>query len=216
MTQNNVFLAADYAEALITARRAKNLVAFVLFLLIVVDMALFFTARYTQVMEQMGRARELLQYAVGIVSFLGLILPVLLAALLCIILHIMLVGRLVGSGKMMSALCWSVLLALLLFPWQAFLNNPAITNDASANALGMKIPGILYTWAEFIHPKLGARFSAADDLPLAILRWARFVGFPALSLVILFIIQSLSGRSLREAIGNEISASTDRPILPEP
>ena len=69
------------------------------------------------------------------VGFGGIIFPTLLAIILALILHILLRGRLLGTAAFTTAFLWCVVLVLLLFPWQAFLNNPAINSDTTANAL---------------------------------------------------------------------------------
>ena len=86
--------------------------------------------------------------------------------------------------------------AVLLFPWQAFLNNVAFDRPE------FKIPGVLYTWDEV---RLFAKFGMDHDHPISlaqlILQWARFVAFPVISVLILLAIQIKSNRGLRQALG---------------
>jgi hypothetical protein len=181
-----------------------------LLLILLVQLALFFTARYTTILREPADPNgrnwtELIQYLVGLTDFLGIVLALLLAGVLCLILKVLLVGRLVGVARLTSAVMWSMFLVLLLFPWQSFLNNPTLfPNDALSNALGLKLPGVLYTWAEFIHPQLGARFAGNGDIFFLILRWARFVGWPVVAVLILFTVQTKSSQGLRQALGNDI------------
>jgi hypothetical protein len=227
MTQTNILNAADYADALLTARRAKNTAFLVILLLLVAELGLFFTARYTTILNttadtRASALRGVLQWVIGLIDFLGLICPALLAAILFIILNVLLVGRLLGAGRLTGAFIASVLLALLLFPWQSFLNNPTMNNDPALNAMGLKLPGCLYTWAELTHvdpvyhKDFGATFHT-DDMKFAILRWFRFVGFPAVCIVLLFAVQMKSDRGLRQALGSETvvtqtTATTTTPI----
>jgi hypothetical protein len=209
MTQNNILNAADYADALLTAKRAKNVLFPLLLLLILIQLALFFVARYTHILrppvDPKGRNwTELLEYLTGLIDFLGIVFALLLAAVLCLILKVLLVGRLVGVARLTSAVIWSMFLVLLLFPWQSFLNNPTITNDTVATSLGMKLPGVLYTWAEFSHPQLGATFAGNGDVPFLVLRWARFVAWPVIAILILLAVQAKSSSGLRQALGNDI------------
>jgi hypothetical protein len=203
--QSNVFVAADYADALLTAKRAKNLVFLALLLILLGELALFFVARYTPVLSPVPEntapsiKRQLLQYGIGMVGFGGIIFPTLLAIILALILHILLRGRLLGTAAFTTAFLWCVVLVLLLFPWQAFLNNPAINPDPAADALGLKIPGALYTWAEITHPKMGAKFQSGLD-PSSVLHWSRYVAFPALALLILLRVQYKSSKGLRQAL----------------
>jgi hypothetical protein len=105
----------------------------------------------------------------------------------------MLVGRLIGLARVTSAYIWSVLLALLLFPWQAFLEPYTF-----------KIPGVLYTWEEFART---AHFGSLTTNEL-VLRWARYFVFPLVALVILFMIQIKSNRGLKQALGEAPALST--------
>jgi len=203
--QPNVFVAADYADALLSARRAKNLIFLVLLLILLGELGLFFVARYTPILSPLAEGdvaspkRQLLQYAIGMVGFLGLTFPALLAMILGLILHILLRGRLLGTAAFTTAFLWCIVLTMLLFPWQAFLNNPAINSDPAANAMGLKIPGVLYTWSEIIHPQMGAKFASDWDMA-TVLHWTRYVAFPVLALLILLRVQIKSGRGLRQAM----------------
>jgi hypothetical protein len=241
MTQSNLATSADYAEALLTARRAKTVVSVLLFLVLFTELALFFVLRYKplptgpSLTKQEQYTRDLTQYFVGLLDFGGLILPALLVAVLYVILNVQLVGRLIGVGRIVGALVWGILLVILLFPWQAVLNNPAINFDETSNAIGMKIPGVVYTWAEVSDPWLGARFGLDENAPRAtppvavsdnslktdmeirterakwnpppqaelVLHWARYVGFPLLSILILTIIHFKTHRGLRQSLGED-------------
>jgi hypothetical protein len=248
MTQTNLATSADYADALLTARRAKTVVSVLLFLVLFTELALFFVLRYLKPLpvgfvlsKEDQYTRDLTQYFVGLLDFAGLILPALLVAVMYVILKVQLVGRLIGVGRMTAALVWGVVLILLLFPWQAVLNNPAINYDENSNAIGMKIPGVIYTWAEVSDPWLGARFGLDENAPRTepvmnvdpkllntdlskkierakwhppelaelILHWARYVGFPVLSILILTIIHFKTQRGLRQSLGeDQIPAET--------
>jgi hypothetical protein len=209
MTQNNILNAADYADALLTAKRAKNGLFVVLLLILLVQLGLFFAVRYTKILRAPANPGghnwlELIQYVIGLTDFFGIVLALLFAGVLCLILKVLLVGRLVGVTRLTSAVIWSMFLVLLLFPWQSFLNNPTLTSDPNLNSLGLKLPGVLYTWAELTHPQLGAAFAGNGDLPFLILRWARFVAWPVVAILILLTVQAKSSQGLRQALGNEI------------
>jgi hypothetical protein len=172
MTQTNLAASADYADALLTARRAKTVITVLLLLVLISELALFFVLRYFKPLptgititkpEQL--TRDISQYGVGLLDIAGLILPALLAGVIYLILKVQLVARLIGVGRITAALVWAILLMLLLFPWQAVLNNPAISYNESANAIGMKLPGVIYTWAEVSDPWLGARFGMDENEP---------------------------------------------------
>src|SRR4051794_3882050 len=179
MADATIATAADYADALITARRAKQWLFLLLLLMLLIQIGVFLAARYTNVVlpndvavsastspttlptnRSVGVPREGLRYLPGISDFAGIALFVLLSMVLLLIVKIMLVGRTLGVARTTSAYIWSLLLVVLLFPWQAFL-DPYV----------FKIPGVLYTWDELL---AGARFTSAS-LPENILKWARFV-----------------------------------------
>ncbi|MGH7213402.1 MAG: hypothetical protein ACREIT_01275 [Tepidisphaeraceae bacterium] len=221
MTQVNISTAADYADAMMTARRAKNWLFLILLLMLLGQLTLFFVARYTDIVVdsnapvttapvwpesdvvQSSVGRNRLHYALSLTSFLGATVPVVLTVVLLLIVTIMLVGRLVGVAKVTSAFIWCVVLVVFLFPWQSFLDNVYLTPDRAE----FKVPGALYTWAELSHPTLGAKFSlnvvgdSSNSLPRAILKWARFVAFPVAALLILLAIQVKSNRGLKQALG---------------
>jgi len=223
-------LAADYSDALITARRAKNLLVLLILIMLLGQLALFFTAKYTNYIpvenppETMGGATsmpvdpallttsqlpskttDLLQYCVGLTGFLGITLSIVLALVVLLLTMIMLVGRLVGVSRVTSAFIWCIVLIVLLFPWQAFLSDAHFVSD-------FKIPGVLYTWNELVK---FAKIDVAGNNPsleVRILHWGRFVAFPFLTIIITLMIQVKSNRGLREALG-EVDAIAAAPIV---
>jgi len=211
MTDPSIATAADYADALIVARRAKNWLFLILLLVLLVHICLFFVARYTDFFTTAPTVTATTKplshrvspidgfhYLTGITTFFGTILPILLSSVLLIIVNIMLVGRLIGVARVTSAYVWSILLILLLFPWQAFLGKvPFYSED-------FRIPGVLFTWDELAAE---AHFTA-QPFELALMRWARFLVFPLLALILLMLIQGKSNRGLRQALGESTAGVT--------
>jgi hypothetical protein len=198
---------ADYADSLLTARLAKNWCFLILLILLLGQMGLFFVVRYGKVDLVTGpginRTQDILHYAIGLCGYLGLVTTIVYAVLLLLILNIMVVGRLLGTGKLTAAFVWCVLLGVILFPWQAFLNN------AGLQAGDFKIPGVLYVWAELVEH---ARFKVREGDKIlwaeAILKWARFVGFPLVAILIDVMIQAKSVKGLRRALGEDLPPVT--------
>jgi hypothetical protein len=204
---------ADYADALITARRAKNLLILLLLLMVLGQLALFFTARFTNLVipgpipsvNDVTAAAATqsvasdwvnqLRYLVGLTQFLGMALSFVLTGVLLLTVLMAIVRQLVGVGRLTSAFVWSLLLIVLLFPWQAFLNNAGMTLTE------FKVPGILYTWPELVKT---AKFANDAPLPYVVLKWARFVAFPLIAVIILLAVQVKSNRGLRQALGGDI------------
>jgi hypothetical protein len=226
--------AADYAEALITARKATNWLILIIFLILLSQIALFFVGRYTDLLpvasggpgeprtlvnseqiRQMAanaeqkvdnavaktgttlpamdhfQAQDLMYHIVGLADFLGIALGIVLTMVLLLVVKVMLVGRLIGVSRLTSAFIWSIVLLVLLFPWQAFLNNPTFSSS------NLRVPGVLYTWEELLQ---FAKFPN-DPIYPAIMHWARFVGVPAVAVLLVLKIRVLSSRGLRLALG---------------
>lgn len=211
MADSPIATAADYADAMLTARSAKNALFLILLVLMLLQLAIFFMYRYDvvqftpnlirhraattttttaasvrSVLIQRSVGELLLTYLVGLIDFLGVALVIVLALVLLLMTNIMLVGRLIGVARVTSAYIWTLILLVLVFPWQAFLGNYAF-----------KIPGVLYTWDELT---INARWSDLS-VPDTILHWARFLVMPVVALLILMAIQIKSVRGIRQALG---------------
>jgi len=220
MPDSAIATAADYADAMLVARRAKSVLVLILLLALLTQLGLFFAARYSDVLfkpaegaatsqpvelaaspqaiattplQTSSRWFDVLHYLIGLSGFLGVALSIVLSLVLFLLVKIMLVGRLIGVARVTSAYVWSLVLIALLFPWQAFLQNHDFTSRE------FMLPGVLYTWDELLR---FARFGT-DDLPAAVLKWAKFVGFPVLAVLMLMVIQIKSNRGLRQALGED-------------
>ncbi len=141
---------------------------------------------------------DFLKFLVGLVDFLGVVLPIVLIADLWLIASILLMGRLLGVSRLIAAFLWCVVLLALLFPWQAFLMNQTFTSTE------FKIPGVLYTWSELlvrgrVHP---------TSMMLSLLYWGRFVGWPVVAILLLLMIQHHSRVGLRSAMGEDLSRTS--------
>jgi len=115
--------AADYADAMITARRAKNILLLVLLLMLLGQIALFFTLHFSDLLNAVttpsttqpatGRI-DLFNFLTNGFMFIALAGSVVLGFVLLLIVNIMLVGRLIGVARVTSAYIWSVILLVLL------------------------------------------------------------------------------------------------------
>jgi len=196
---------ADYADALITTRRARSGLILIILLMLLFQLVLFFVARYEIAVEGSSRGLDFLKYLVGLTDFLGVATPIVLALVLVLMAQVMLVGRLLGIARVIWAFVACIVLIVLLFPWQAFLMNQTFTSTE------FKIPGVLYTWSELvqrarIHPQGPMR---------ALLYWARFVGWPVVALALVVTIHHQSRRGLRAAFGRTSpTGAADQPPAP--
>jgi hypothetical protein len=193
--------AADYADAMISARRALRIVGLILLLTLLGQLTLFFLIRFdvlklpttseaatmpstmpTYVWEYLGNAS----------LYLGVALTITMGFILLLLLNIMLVGRLIGVGRVTSAYIWCLVLLVLLFPWQALISK------------GYLVPGVLYTWGELNDPELGAKF-VAKDVFANVIHWARYAFWPFVAVVVLLRILVKAGRGMKQALGEDDS-----------
>ena len=151
---------------------------------------------------------DVLRYVIPVTDFLGVTLAVVLGIVLLLLVAIMLVGRLIGVSHVTSAFIWCVLLAAMMFPWQAFLlgtYRPARLPDSPGaydqhrfdSDPPFKIPGALYTWEEL---RRDYNFDHDNWLQDG-LKWVRFAAFPVLALLLLLMVQAKSSRGLKYALG---------------
>jgi hypothetical protein len=205
--------AADYADAMITARRAKNIILLLLLLMLLGEVAIFFVVRYTNVLNPVLTVSTtqpvrdwtpILNFLTNTGMFLSLVLSILLGFVLLLIVNIMLVGRLIGVARVTGAYIWSIVLLLLLFPWQFFLNNVGLTIER----ISWKFPGVLWTWSELA---AGAKFPNDPIFPDAFVHWARFVAMPLVAVLIVLAIRVKSNRGIRQALGEDEAMHTEMP-----
>ncbi|MCC6424377.1 MAG: hypothetical protein IT447_12945 [Phycisphaerales bacterium] len=195
--------AADYADALLIARKAKGYLCLLLLAVVLAQMTIFLVGRYSQLLvgaaDTPTRGVLLLHYLVGVCGFVALVGVAVLLAVLLLILAIMLIGRLVGVSQLTGAFIWCLVLAALLFPWQAFLA------DGGLATAEFRIPGILYTWGELLRD---ARFGLdqPSQWTVLLLKWARYIGFPLVAVILTLLVHIKSRRGLRQALG-EAAAS---------
>jgi hypothetical protein len=212
MPDPGLMTAADYSEALLTARRAKSLLALLLAVMLIGQIATFLLLRYdivrlpggsetvgqvlnasTTQPESVSNTRlvDLFRYLSGVIILGGIGLSIILGFVLCLIGHVMLVGRLIGVGRVVSALIWTLVLLVLIFPWQTFLQTD------------FRMAGALWTWDEMVSRVKFSSEMTSDNWPVVVLSWFRFVGAPAVALILVLIIQLKSNRGLRMALGED-------------
>lgn len=225
MATSPIATAADYADAMMSARRAKNWLFLILLLALLGQIGMFVAFRFHPNLMGMSTSGDagattqptrfnvpmLFEGLVALTSFVGFVLALVLAVVQLLIVMIMLVGRLIGVSRVTSAFIWSLVLIALLFPWQSMMSSPVSGPPVAPGATNteLKLPGILYTWGEVTHPTLGATFNPGQlSASAAYLRWARFVIWPAVGVFLLLMVQSKSSRGLRMALGEvEIGAA---------
>jgi hypothetical protein len=159
MTRTTLAVAADYADALLVARRSKNCLFLLVLLVLLLQIAVFClyhfdafhvvsksnptttpgaavsvtpTAVTSNGMQAHGVeiTLGLYRWVLNLTTFLGITLVIVLAVVLLLTSVIMLVGRLIGVSYLTSAFVWCVFLAAILFPWQSLLNSGSGTYEA--------------------------------------------------------------------------------------
>jgi hypothetical protein len=262
-TTATLAVAADYADALMTARRAKNWLFLLLLLILIVQIGVFFAVKFNtlhlndtvavsssstsssaaetaaaatqssggttaSVTNTKGtRVGEILRYLIPVLDFLGVILSVTLSVVLLLLAGIMLVGRLIGVSHVTSAYIWSVVLALMLFPWQAFLisgehysTSPWMSPGevpAAPDQPAFKIPGVLYTYPE-LRQDVERMGQPATTQAEKIIKWGRYAAFPIVAVLLLLLLQGSSSRGLKFALGEaemhvEVGTRPSEPVV---
>jgi hypothetical protein len=199
MTQatNLIASAADSADAIIAARRFRNVLTGILLVILIAQLTVFLVYRFRGPFAAAGADHpfwlDFAQYATGTLVFIATVTSILLSVTLLLLTLVLLVGRLLGVGGATQAFLWSVLLAMLLFPWQALLWFPGVAGTE------FRIPGALYTWSELVR---SARFGLDSEVDVwnGLLKWARFVVFPLVAMILLGFVHLRSRRALRQAL----------------
>jgi hypothetical protein len=160
MTRTTLAVAADYADALLVARRSKNCLFLLLLLVLLLQIAVFCLYHF-DVFHAVSKVNitttpaaavsvtpegqpaqahgveitlGLYRWVLNFTTFLGMTLVIVLAVVLLLTSVIMLVGRLIGVSHLTSAFVWCVFLAVILFPWQALLNSGSGTYEGVPSA----------------------------------------------------------------------------------
>ena len=131
--------------------------------------------------------------------FLGLVFSLLLSLTLAFTTLVMLCGRTVGVDRVTRAFLWSLVLLLLMIPWQAVLAHPS-----SGGAF--RIPGALYTWPELMRnvPEFAGAGVGGE-----VLGWLRFAAVPLIALILLIVVFATSGGGIKRALGLDLPDADD-------
>ncbi len=128
---------------------------------------------------------EALRPGLAMIRAGSLFCGVLLALMLLLSVKMSLVGRLGSAGYLTSAMLWSLVLAVLLAPW-----NLAFP--------GFPVPGMLFGHGELVAMTAEAAWGAAEvGWETSLLYWARMVGYPVLGLILLAAVQVQYARARR-------------------
>jgi len=193
---------AEYPAAFRSIRGAKGFWSLLIFLAIMTHLTAFVLVDYVGILDEepapevgsasapaarapeqadkislAGYCRTILDEAMPAMKFAAPISCMILTATLFLAVVVSLTGRLGGAGGFLGAFFWSLLLLLLLIPWQRILT-------------GLTIPGALYEGGlKDIKLAKNAWATIGDQSVQNILYYGRHVAYPAIALVVWLLVQ---------------------------
>ena len=131
-----------------------------------------------------------LNWAMPAAKFAALAAGMLLVLTLLLAVKLALLGRMPGVAALVSAFFWSLLLWMLLIPWQQTLAGStfacgALSNCTDLMEAGAKLAGAKANW-----------FTCT-------VYYARFAAYPLLAVVLWLLVQAKFARGYRQAMGME-------------
>ena len=188
---------ADYAAAMRSIRAARGVFVLLLVLSLLIHIGAYAASKWGRVLaiqessatdiaapadeaaappvelvEKVAPWKYVLEIALPLASFVGMISCGLLVFTFFLAANVCLSGRLGGVGGSVSSFFWMLLLLALLFPWDRGLE-------------GVQIPGVYYTFAELesVVKPVETSLSSVQQL----WHYARYLGYPLLALIIGFM-----------------------------
>ncbi len=235
----SIATAADYADALLTARRAKAWLFVILLLILLAQLAVFFVVAYGPA-NTTDYARPADATAVEAAATKPVVIDVDAPVVpegrpkLSYVLEYVIDGTtFIGLGTVLvMAVVLLLIVAIMLigrligvsrltsaFVWCVVLIALLIPWQALLTFPGSKpgakdpdfrIPGVLMSWSELAHH--GRDVNASDNLAAVILKWARFVGFPVMALGVLMMVNLKANRGLKLALGETETDDDSSPV----
>ena len=125
--------------------------------------------------------------ALPIARAVGLLAAMLLTAVLLVSLAITLLGRLSGVAYLTSALLWSLLLAVMLVPWNLAFE-------------GFGLPSALFSGPELVEGTSRVLSTANVGWAVELVYWLRFVAYPAAALLVWLAVLIQYRRGFRPVV----------------
>ncbi len=210
---------AEWAKALDSVKAAKNLFWVLIGLSILIQIGAFVAvnsfgvidpSEYSQdgaqptTAEAAGKTESItwwnhtLKWVLPATKFVALVAAVLLSLMLLLAVKLSLVGKLSGIDGYMSSFLWSLVLGVMLIPWQQLLNFE-LASGALFNL------GQLKAALAQVKPAFGAQ----DPSRIArLLFYLRFAIYPIAALFVMLAVQVKFARGLRATL--ELFAPTDQ------
>jgi hypothetical protein len=220
MAEPSIPNAADYADALLTTRRAKNWLTGLLILIVLFQVILFLLVRFELIERMLWPAgstpttspttlptSQPVQEAYSVLNSStpmavrirhGLQSGLLISNLLAVLFSVALVGVLIITVNiLLIGRLIGVAPVTSSLVWSVVLAAMLFPWQVILN--GAPLAGALYTWRELLEH---GRF-ATDQFPQAVLWWGRFGAYPVIALIVLFVVQGRSKRGLASALGEQ-------------
>jgi hypothetical protein len=232
MHETEIATAADYADAMLTARRAKHVLVLLLMLVITGQLVIFFCVRY-DVIPMGERAAPVPAPVVAppttdtvdvavpapttteaeranltdLMHYLcGTCLAIGLLGTIILSFVLLLIVNIMLVGRLIgvSRLTSAYLWCIVLLVFLFPWQSFLNASGLTPEKIAWKLPGVLYSWGELTAaPGAGGAKFAADLSQYAILKWVRYVAFPVVALIMLLVIQFKSNKGMRQALGEE-------------
>ena len=229
MTQTSIATSADYADALLVARRGKHLLFLLLLLMLLGQIAVFFVARYTNVLPPPPASPAQTQPLATIVAppptttstttpVAVAVTPTPPAPSRTVLALNYFTSAMTFFGMILPILLAFDLLLILNIMLVGRLLGLARTTSAFLWCLLLIL--LLFPFQAFFGGSTSdpldfrlpgllytwdelVRFAKfpTDDLHIAILKWTRFLAAPLLAILLLAAVQIKSNRGLRQALG---------------
>jgi len=133
---------------------------------------------------------RVMKIALPIAGFVGLASAFILIVLSIVGIQVNLVGRLPALAAMISALYWSILTVVLLFPWGSLIL-------ASPGQTARPLPWIFYGYDDIA----GAVAASVGASRLPGLVWLRFLVWPVIGLLAAWVAGARFGNAYWQAVG---------------
>jgi len=195
---------STYADAFRSIRRAKNVFWLLVVLGILAQLASFVLIEFVGMLHKLPEAdptakvwEEVFHWSLQATLFISLMVATLLVLTILFAVKLSLIGRLGSVAAFLSAFFWSLLLWVTLVPWQLALS-------------GRFASGALFSLTELQNQM--ARMARDPSMLDRILFYARFIAYPAISLLLALIVMVKTARGVRETTA--VPSASAPPVSP--
>lgn len=214
-------MSSEYGKAFKSIKAAKNLFWWLIALSLVVQVAAFVLVMFvglvdpiyvqpttTQQVAQMSNDTleaaktwdNIFRFGLPATKFGAAVSAILLVLTLGLALNVSLLSRLGGAAGFVSSFFWSLILLAAVTPWQQVLGGNYAT-------------GALYNYEDLLLAVRSMRPDWGGDPGISLLEqilfWARFVGYPVVTVLVWLMVQFRFGRGYRQMCLSTAVAGND-------